>query len=195
MIRLIATLVMPLFGAGFLLAEPLVLTVLGTKWAPIIFVFRFLCLAQVVTSLSAINDFVHNAQGRPRWGLTFSLVLALFMPLSFWAAARHGLNAMPLAWGTTYVVICAVWTVVTLRKIGIPLGAYLARLARPLGATLVMGLAVVLGELAWSRLPFSTPAVGRLVALGVVGGAAYAGSLLWFDRSFFRDLRALWRRA
>ncbi len=191
-LRVTATLVLPLFVCGFLLAGDLIPVLLGDKWLPMIPVFRFLCLTQIVTSINAINDFVHNAQNRPRWFLVNSLGLAIFMPLSFYFAAQRGLYAMPIPWSTTYVVLCAIWILVTLRKLGIPVRLYGANLVQAVLATVAMAAAVLVVRTGWGMLPDGwTP---RFLSLGIqilTAGASYLTWLWIFDRQLFHEFRRL----
>ena len=73
------------------MGEELIKVLLNDKWLPIIFLFKFLCLAQIITALNAVNNFVHTSQGRPQWRLYFYATLALFMALSFFFAVQKGI--------------------------------------------------------------------------------------------------------
>ncbi len=64
LIRMTAYLVLPTMAIFAALAEPLVLFFLTEKWLPIVPYLRWLCLARVVTPVSALNLNILNANGR-----------------------------------------------------------------------------------------------------------------------------------
>ncbi len=141
-VKVICALVFPLFIGGFLVGDEIVKVLFDAKWYPMIYAFKLMCLAEIITPLTTVSMYVHGAQGRPKWFLTFNLVMVCFMPLSFFLAAPYGLNAMAIPWLTTYVIICAVANYVTLRKIKIPIIFYLRNLSAPIGASLLMACVV-----------------------------------------------------
>ncbi len=191
-VKLSATLVMPIFVGGFLLGEELIPAVLSDKWAPIVVVFKYLCLTQVITSINAINNLVHWSQGRPHWSLVFHGALAFFMPISFFFAAPYGMNAYLIPWFTTYLLTCLVWIAVTLKKLDIPFPVYLENLGNPFKGTLLMTLGVVSAGYGISLMHLTGHQLLWLVAAKIVVGiACYVGYLWFFDKQLFRDLQKL----
>src|SRR5438876_352891 len=137
-VNICATLVFPLFVGGFLVGADLVQVLLSDKWAPISRIFEYLCLAQIMLSLNAVNSFVHNAQGRASWSSLYFVACAILVSLSFFLAVPYGLEAALIPWFTTYVVLSVSWIAITTRKIGITHGVYLKGLSIPFAATLTM---------------------------------------------------------
>ncbi len=193
-VRINATLVMPIFVGGFLVGEELVRILLNEKWYPLIPLFRYLCLAQIVTSLSATNDSVHTTQGRPHWTLAFNATMATVMPISFIIAVRFGMNAIIIPWLTTYVLICALWATVTIRKVGITPTTYFRNLFPTVMATAAMSFGVLLTTKLWQieRLSHQHGLV-ILSSKVAIGGLCYLGYLWFFDRTIFEDFRRLKR--
>jgi O-antigen/teichoic acid export membrane protein len=154
--------------------------------------FRYLCLSQIITSLVAINNFVHTAQGRPQWSLVFNIVLAVIMPISFYFAVRYGMNAILIPWFTTYTIICIFWIYITIRTLNIKLFEYLGTIMNPAIASLLMSAVVMLAGF----LPFpSGPGIfGSIIELGIKISAAvicYLFYMWFFDRSIFADMNRL----
>ena len=89
---------------------------LDDKWIPIIFLFKMLCLSQIFLAMTSINNHVHNAQGRPGWGMCYNAACALFMSISFYFAVQHGLNAIIIPWMTTFIFMCIIWITITIKK-------------------------------------------------------------------------------
>lgn len=192
-IKIIATLVVPLFVGGFLVAEELILVVLGDKWSPIIILFKYLCLAQIMTSLSAINNIVHNALGEAELSMYFNGLCAIMMTASFYvAAAYYGLNAMIYPWCFTYFLLCAGWICFTLYKLEISFYRYFSNIIVVFIGVGLMFVAVEGYTFYSSFLPWVNTGYPAILATKiVVGGLVYVGTLSLFDRELFRDIRTL----
>ena len=175
------------------MADQLIPLVLGEKWSSIIVLFKYLCLAQIMTSLSAINNIVHNALGEAELSMYFNALCAVFMTISFYlAAAYFGLNAMIFPWCITYFLLTAGWIYFTLYKLKISFYRYIANMIYVFIGIGIMCV-VVKGYGAYSHfLPWAgLGSVSALATKVVTGGLAYVCFLSLFDRELFRDLRAL----
>lgn len=192
-IKVTVTLVFPLFVGGYLVAEELVTVVLGEKWSSIIFLFKYLCLAQIMTSLSAINNVVHNALGKAERSMYFNGICALFMTISFYiAATQDSLDLMIYPWCVTYFLLCSGWIYYTISKLEISVYRYLSNMFFVFVGVGAMSISVVACGMYSFLIPLSD--VGNiylLLAKIVIGGIVYAGTLILFDRKFFLDLYAL----
>jgi O-antigen/teichoic acid export membrane protein len=187
--KVTAMIVLPLFIGGFVLGQDLIRLLLNEKWLPIIPLFRILCLAQILTSLSSINNFVHSAQGRPGWSLYYNIASAVAMSVSFFFAAKHGLIALTLPWVSTYLVLCTGWMFISIRKFGITLGRYSRNMLHPIVATSIMAAVLVIIRGA-SHMPSSKVLqVLFLVGFVVLGGVLYASYFWFLDRNFLLTLR------
>ena len=130
-IKYIALIVTPLFLGGALFANDIILVLLGEKWAPMIFMFQMLCIAQLIVSLTSVNNIIHNSQGRPRCTLFFHLANTVLMPVSLYAAARYGFNALAIPWVSIYPLVSILWIWITLKKINISIFKYLMNITAP----------------------------------------------------------------
>jgi O-antigen/teichoic acid export membrane protein len=190
-----AAMVLPLFICGFVIGDDLVKLMLNEKWYPIIKLFRYLCLAQIMLSLNAINNFVHVSQGRPQWGLYYNIAGASLMPLSFYFAVQHGLEAIIVPWVSTFIVLCVVWIRITLRKIEIGFSRYLNNLFHPMAASLLLLISLSLFNNGIGRIDFfNTHLIVKVLTSLVAGGSVYLGYLWFFDRAFLRNFKMLIRR-
>jgi O-antigen/teichoic acid export membrane protein len=189
--------VFPLFVAGFLLGEQLIHLVLNPKWYPMIPVFKLLCLAQIFTSLIAMNSHAHSSQGRPGWNVYYNIVMIMFMPVSFYFAVQHGLQAIVIPWLTTYIVIGIGWVMISIRKFGIPLGRYCTNLSKPFLGTLLMAAAILFVGKYCPLAPFA-PVRQPIVILSlsvILGATAYAAYFWFFDRGFIMNMKSLFSRS
>lgn len=190
-VNICATLVFPLFVGGFLVGADLVQVLLSDKWAPIGRIFEFLCLAQVMVSLNAINSFVHNAQGRASWSSMYTVVCAILVPVSFFFAVPYGLQAVLIPWFTTYVVLALSWIAITTRKIGISPRAYLSGLTIPFAATVTMAVAI---KMASNFGEDYLGSLGPFYALTIkcgIGAFSYIMFLWIFDNRIFNEIKNL----
>jgi len=189
-----ATLVLPLFAGGFILGDELIMVVLNEQWWSISTIFRYLCLAQILVTLNAVNNFVHTAQGRPEWRMYFFGACAALMSVSFFFAVQYGLEAILVPWFTTYLLISLVWITITLRQIGMPFLNYLRNLSIPFLAAIVMSSAVFLTDLLLEFIPPVQPYEFFILLIKIVVGAScYVGFLLIFAREFLMNAIKLLR--
>lgn len=193
--KVVVMLVLPLFVGGFLAGEELIKVLLDDKWIPIIFLFKMLCLSQIFLAMTSINNHVHNAQGRPSWGMYYNAACALFMSISFYFAVKHGLNGILIPWFTIFPVLSILFIIVTLVKIEVEIRAYLKKLSMPVLATFVMCVSVILCTRAVSFLPDKYVNDWLVLGVKVASGAlSYLGSLFLFDRSFLQKSYNMLRR-
>jgi len=190
--KITAILVFPLFVGGFLLGEDLIKVVLNEKWYPIISLFKYLCLVQILTSISVVNTTVHRSLGHPMRGLYYDLAGAVIMPISFYFALQYGFDQVIVPWFTSYVLINVVMIAYTLNKINIKYMTYLSNLMVPILGTIAMALFIH-----FSSVVFDLPAVTgadymHVFLFKVLIGAAVYLSYIWiFDRSFFSKIKLL----
>ena len=183
--KIIAMIVLPLFVGGFLAGEELIKVFLDDKWTPIIFLFKMLCLSQIFVALTAVNNHVHNAQGRPGWSMRYNGICAIIMAVCFYFAVQYGLNAIVIPWLTVFPFLCVAFIAVTLLKIKVGVKAYLKTLSLPVSATAFMAAAVLSTEEALLFYPgVLTSNLTMLVAKIGIGGLSYIGFLVVFDREF-----------
>lgn len=191
-IKITMTLVLPLFAGGFFVADELINLLLGEKWTPIIFIFKYLCLTQILTSLNAVNSFVHEAKGRPHWSLIYHAACAILMPISFFFAVKHGLNAMLIPWFSSYLFLCFIWIIITITSIDLSFGSYLKAILNPVLAAIFMSLPVFsIDHFFISFFPNRDVYLLSLISKIIFGGLFYISYFWFFDRKIFVDIKKL----
>lgn len=186
-VRLIMLVAMP-FSLGFALtAEPLVLTVLGEKWAQTIPVIRVLGLAMPFVTLQILYTPATNALGRPTIAAWISGAGAIIMPCAFLIAVQYGTIGMAYAWLLGFPLLTLVATLLSLPVIGTSVRMLLAALAPSVVAGGVMA-AIVTG--ADALLPPLPPLI-HLVALTAIGATGYGLTLLVTARPVVAELIVL----
>ncbi len=184
----VAWVAFPIYLGGAAFGD-LLTPVLGAKWAPAIWLFRFFCIAYLAISATSLTSVLQNAIGRPRAVLLFDLASILLVAPGIFIAAHFGLGALVIPWVLIYPVMLVVWMVLTLRVVSIPVGSYLRVFRTPL---LASGVMVASGAAARAFIPRMGVEGGeRAVLLGVVllGVLGYGGTLFLLER---RAILELW---
>lgn len=195
LVKYISLIVSPLFVGGMYLGDEIILLCLGEKWTPITFLFRCFCIVQLIESISTINGVVHNALGRPKWFMYFTMWNLSFMPLSIALAAQYGFDRLVIPWVTVYPVIsmCGVW--LTIRRLQIPILAFLMNVFRPLLASGVMIFGIWVGQFVMATpkgiQTVSPITLGQELMIGVL---CYGIYLTIFESSAILAIRNLWSK-
>lgn len=191
-IKLTATLVFPVFVGGYLLGHQLVPILLGAKWEPMITLFKYLCLAQILVTLNSVVNSVHMALGKPNKGLYFSAACAIFMSISYYFAVNHSgqqKEAILIPWFTTYVIITLFWLGSANAYLKIGVFRYLVALRSPVVGVLIM-VAIVYG-LTYFEMQRAVD-VKIMLPTKILSAALGYGLFFWFfERGFLNTLWAL----
>ena len=193
-IEFTAIIVLPLYIGSFLVAEELIIFLIGQQWLPAVVLFKFLCLAQIPRSINAVNNFVHISRGEPKLSLYINVVLTISMAISFYFAVQKGLNAIVIPWVTTYALISCGWIVFTLKKIGLNFSAYIISLLHPAIATAIMFLTVTISKRFFYSTIIDLEGDLRLLVLVssiIFGGGTYVGYFLLFNRQVLKTIKNL----
>jgi O-antigen/teichoic acid export membrane protein len=186
-VRLVMLIALPFYFGLATTAEPVVLTVLGWKWAETVPLVRALALAMPFLTLQILFAPATNALGRPRAALRVAMAGAAIMPACFLIGSQYGTIGLARAWLVGFPLLTATTVALSLPVIGASLRG-LARAVLPgLAASAVMA-AVVAG--ADAALPAMAPAA-RMGILAATGLAVYAGLLVAFARPLVEEVAAL----
>jgi len=186
-VRAVMLVAMP-FSLGLAaVAEPLVLTMLGPKWAEVAGPVRLLALAMPFVTLQILFAPATNGLGRPAIATRVGLVGAVLMPVAYLVGLERGLIGLATAWLVAAPLFALATAAMSLPHIGVS-WAQLGRALLPGGAAALVMAAVVLA--AEAVAPPLAPAMllGLTVPLGVL---TYGGLLLVFARPLVRELIAL----
>ena len=189
-VRIIMIAALPFYFGLAATAEPLVLTVLGDKWAETIPVVHLLALAMPFMTLQVLLQPACDARGRPGIGVRNGAIGAVILSVGFLVGVRWGPDGLAMAWIVAYPIYLGVSLWRSLPVIGTNIRAIADAIAPALLAALAMALAVVLVD---SILPPLHP-LPRLTILVATGALVYAAWLLLFARGVVRELIAIVRK-
>jgi O-antigen/teichoic acid export membrane protein len=194
MTRYVLLVVAPMFVAGAIFGREIIVGFLGAKWLPLVPLFQMFCIAQLAESLTTLNGVLHNAQGRPRWNMVYTLVTTALMSAALVVASTRGLNYLGIPWVAVFPLAAVGWTVVTLRKLEVGTGSFFATCARPTLA--VCGITALVWALQVLLFPLGIrPQHATLAATAMLAGCGllYLGYLYRYERDaleFLGRLRA-----
>ncbi len=189
-VRIIMVAALPFYFGLAVTAEPLVLTMLGTKWAEAIPVVRLLALAMPFMTLQVLFSPACDAMGRPGIGVRNGATGAVVLAIGFLIGVQWGATGLATAWIAGYPIYLAISCWRSLPVIGAPLRDVAAAIAPSAMAAVAMATLVLLVE---RTLP-PLPPLPRLTILVAVGAASYGAWLFIFARPVVRELIALVRR-
>lgn len=171
--RYTALLVMPILLGGAFFGQDIIPVILGAKWMPMVFVFRVLCVAELVVSLTRLNNAVHNAWGKPGQVTLFQLVNTVVMPASIYLAAKRGFDWVTIPWVTIYPALALWWTLFTLRKLGISKLSYLKNIYAPVAGAAVMIIFVKISNLLSQGAHLMANNLRNLLIEDILAGACF----------------------
>ena len=186
-VRVIFAAAMPFYLGLAATAEPLVLTVLGPKWADAAPLVRLLALAMPAMTLNVLFSPVTDALGRPDLGVRNGAVGGAILIAAFLIGVRWDGPGLATAWIVAYPLYLAVSMRRSLPVIGVRAREVAAAILPSALAATAMAAAVIALD---ALLPaLATPL--RLAVLVATGGAIYAAWLAVFARTRLDELAAL----
>ncbi|WP_267394700.1 lipopolysaccharide biosynthesis protein [Sphingomonas sp. GC_Shp_1] len=187
-VRIIMVAAMPFYLGLAATAEPLVLTMLGTKWADAVPVVWLLALAMPFMTLQVLYSPACDAQGRPGIAARNGAGGAAILATAFLVGVRWGPEGLAWSWLAAYPLYLAISSWRSLPVIGASPRALAAAIAPAVGAALVMGVIVHLADLALVAAVPAIPPPLRLAVLVAIGAVVYGGWMLLLARATMREL-------
>jgi len=186
--RMIALVTFPLMIGIAVLSEPLILFLLGKRWAEVISILRILSLVGMFQSIIVPVGWVFTALGKTREQFRLSILLAVLFVIAMAAGVRFGLL------GVTYAY--AGWTLISgwlnLRLIG----NYI-ELPVPTVVTAVLPIALMAGAMGFAVSMIDAgpahawPLIARLVAGFLAGLSSYTALCLALRNETFEEVMRL----
>jgi hypothetical protein len=122
--------------------------------------------------------------------MRYNLVFASVMLAAVLAGTRFGLAGVSAAWLIAFPPLRLGLVLLGVREIGIPVARYFGTIAPPLGATVLMAVAVTSIRLLEA---LQASAIDRLLASIGTGAVVYLAALLAIDRPLGTEIRGIVR--
>jgi O-antigen/teichoic acid export membrane protein len=155
---------LPTFASLAILAEPLIITLLGQPWSDAAPILSALCFGGLLFSVSHYNAPMLNATGRTELLFRLMLFNATLIVAGVTIGAYWGAVGVALGLAMRGYVLLPISLAYLRRAIGLPARDWLAALVPPVAATAVS--AAVLAALQFLLIPPTLAAPWRLLLLG-----------------------------
>jgi O-antigen/teichoic acid export membrane protein len=190
--RIVAAITVPAFVGLAVVAPDFVPVVLGHRWHKAIPVLQLLCIAGLAQSLQTLNHSMLQALDRAGALLAFMIFSATLTVSAFAIGLHWGVVGVAAGFAAARTTVLPVFTTIVSRAAQTPVLAFVAAVRPVLEVSAAMGalaLALRLG------LEDAGASAGlRLVAVVLVGAAAYLGLLAWREPELVREVWTLIRR-
>lgn len=188
MIRLLAYVVFPLLIGIAAVAPVFVPVVFGAEWTAAVPLIRILALVGMIKALMNPSGSILLAKGRPDIGFRWTVLSVVLNGSIFWSVASYGVSAVAWAYMMLSIVHFGIGWLILRHVIELGCREYTAVLQRPLAFSILMGTTMFVGYSLLSG--FEVNRLVILMFLLILGTSVY-GSVAFFERDYFRELRAL----
>lgn len=188
----IALLALPASAGLLVLAEPLVLALLGEKWRATIAPLQILGAYGLVRSFAAPAGELYKGLGKPWINMVLGLVFAILIVPTVYVMARwEGLNGAALAMLVLELLAGIPAIGIAMRLVGLPLRELIHALSPSIMCTCLMSAAlIVLTPETEGMHP-----VARLILLVLIGTVIYVATTAVFAREIVQPIIASMRRS
>jgi O-antigen/teichoic acid export membrane protein len=186
--RLIAIVAFPTFTGLIVVADRFIVAAYGDRWSAAVPLLRILCVAGLVRMMVATGSWIYQSQGRTDWMLRWGVVNCAATLIAFGVGLHWGMLGVTIAFAISSVLLAYPGIVIPGRLVGLSFQDVAGAVRQPAVAAAAMGL-VVFG----SRylVPSGLPVVVQLLALVVIGIAAYGAALRLLGVDARRELAGL----
>jgi O-antigen/teichoic acid export membrane protein len=174
---------LPLMAGMAVTARPLVVTLFGEQWLPVVPLLQVLCVVGALWPLQILNVSALLAQGHSRLLLRLEVIKKGFGVLALVVASPHGLLAIAWSQVATACVAYLVNCFYSGRLLGFGAWAQLRAIAGTIAASLLM-LAVV----ALVQQHLAIGPLRQLLVLVPLGVLAYVAASMVFGLSQLREI-------
>ena len=170
---LIALITFPVMAGLGVVADPMIRTILGTKWVGAIRVFQILAPVGLVRSIQTTVGQIYMSKGRTDWMFRFGAVAGCILVTSFLVGIHFGVTGVAAAYCFAYLGLTMVpGFVIPFRLIGLKVSDFFVAMMPQLLITGVMTLVCWLWLEALPLMGITTPGV-ELTATVLLGAAVY----------------------
>lgn len=192
--RLIMLVAAPLYVGMAVTAKPLVATLFGPTWAELPPLIEFMALAMPFMTLQILFAPALNAIGKPGIPVRTAVAGAAIFATSFVFAAQFGIVAVAVIWCVAAPLLLLATVLLSRPALGIGIVDMWKTLTLPVGSSLAMGGVVWMADRGVVAGRLDHAPLLHLVALVLVGVAAYGAAIHTADRTAIGQIWAMIRR-
>lgn len=186
-IRGISALTFPaLIGLAFI-ADDFVNTVLTSKWSPVAFPLRVLCVVGLIKSITFLMAPVLNARGKAHLNFRYNLISFLILCPSFLVGSMAGIEGIVCAWLIVYPPLAGYLWYMVFKEINLTLSEFVDNISHIFLSALFMLTFLFITKFTYAFLLSDWV---RLINYIFVGLISYSVSLLYCSPHIRADISA-----
>jgi len=188
-IAAISLVTFPLMLVLLVASEPIVLTLYGEKWRPMVPTLQIYCVVGAFQSIATTVGWLYQSQGRTDWMLRWGVVASTLFVLGIAIGVYFGsIETVAIAYSAVNLLLAYPLFAVPGKLVGMRAWEVARAVRGSLGCALIgAGVAFVIARAATGHLAIP------LLALGELGGGLGAALLAayWFRVEAYREIRHL----
>jgi O-antigen/teichoic acid export membrane protein len=181
---LIALVTFPVMFGVMAVAQPLVLTLFGAKWAPMIPLLMIFAPISGGQTIGTTVGAIYQAKGRADWLFRWGLLAGIVTVIAFAIGLQWGVVGVAISYAVITLLLTYPSFAIPFRLIELPVSTLVVRLWRPSACTVLM-LAVVFGVRA--LLPPGLWSGAEAMISVAAGALSYALATWWLNRAELRE--------
>jgi len=181
-VRVSAFVYFPVMLGLIVIAEPFIVTLIGTKWLTIVPYFQVLCAGYLFLGMISIFSNILYVKGISSSLLKFNIFYRSLLLVSILLTLRYGVLAMVAGWSISGIIYAVCFIFYTSKKIGYTLVEQIKDMAPYFILALLMSVGVFLLSF------FIENRTLLLVAQVIAGASFYLGSSYLFGSKIFREV-------
>lgn len=178
-VRYVAFITFPVMVGLFAVADPMVRSLLGEKWRPVVLLIMILAPVGLTQSIGATVGTIYQAKGRTDWQFRWGVGAGTFLVLAYVVGLKWGIIGVAVSYLVASCLLLYPNFAIPFSIIKLPLNRLVLAVFPALVCSLIM-LAVVAG--ARRFLFFEMPFGVQLAALVVTGVVVYPLASYLFNR-------------
>lgn len=176
----------PIYTSLFILSQPVIFIIYGTKWADAAIILQLLSIAFLIRSYGNPAGSLLLAKGKANIGFYWNLALLLVNPLFVYIGSFWGLNGICISLIAMFIVLYFPAYIFLIKPL-IPVNfmEYSINFIKPLTLSLIAGI------LSFFWVYVVTDVYLKAAFVLATGGIAYAFLNYFFNKNFLKEIKAM----
>jgi PST family polysaccharide transporter len=186
--RLIGLITIPMMCGLFVVVEPFVLAIFGSKWEGVIPILQLLCLVGVKQPVGSTTGWIYRSQGRTDWQFRWGVASGIFTVIAFAIGVYWGVLGVTIAYVIRSYLVWYPAIAIPGYLIDMSFGEFLRNLSGIFACAMVMAIVVYGSSL---LIPHAWSHAARLAVLVPVGVLVYVALIHTVDLHAYSEARRL----
>ncbi|WP_144392672.1 lipopolysaccharide biosynthesis protein [Pleionea sediminis] len=182
-----------IYMGALLVADNLILVVLGEKWVNTTYIFKGFCIVQLFKVLSSYHKVLLTSQGKASQILKYDVVMTILLMLSILIAALDSFESVVIAWVSVYPVVTIIWMLTSLSNSGVAISNYSKTILIGSVSSIVMFAVTFASQWLFRDFYQSMTAVYQLIFQFSLAGFTFLIFVAAFQRNIVVELLQLFK--